>query len=157
MTTDGKLIKALSGQRFEFVTIFPNQNPFLLTLNSTSNGNGGHEIFKVTADTLENVYEGYFNYELQTYDANQDQSVFVPNELKIRFKDMNKDGVNDIVFSGQKFMLGKYTKDNFWYDAENGKPFTVENPAERIPIKYIFLYDIKTGHFKAKEKYQLGD
>ena len=157
LTTDGKLVKTLAGQRYDFVTVFPNQNPFLLTVIATAKGNGGHEIYKVSADTLENVYEGYFDYDVQTYDAHQDLSVFEQSELKIDFRDQNKDGFNDIVFTGQKLMLGKYAKDSSWYDVENGKPFSVENPAERIPIKYIFLYDNQTGHFKAKEKYGLDN
>lgn len=157
LTTDGSLVKSLSGQRFDFVTIFPNQNPFLLTVTATAKGNGGHGIYKISSDTLENVYEGYYDYDVQTYDAHGDLSVFEPYELNIAFKDENKDGFNDILFTGQKLMLGKYTKDSLWYDVENGKPFTVENPADRISIKYIFLYDKKTGHFKAKEKYGLDD
>lgn len=157
LTTDGSLLKSLSGQRFDFVTIFPNQHPFLLTVTATAKGNGGHEIYKISADTLENVYEGYFDYDVQTYDAHEDLSVFEPYELNIAFKDENKDGFNDIVFTGQKLMLGKYTKDSVWYDFENGQPFTIENPADRISMKYIFLYDKQTGHFKAKEKYGLDN
>jgi hypothetical protein len=157
LTTDGKLLKSLSGQRFDFVTIFQNQNPFLLTVTATAKGNGGHEIYKISADTLENVYEGYYDYAIRTYDAHEDISVFEPNELRIAFKDENRDSYNDIIFSGRKLMLGKYTKDSLWYDVENGKPFTVDNPADRISVKYIFLYDKKTGHFKAKEKYGMDN
>jgi hypothetical protein len=153
LTSNGKLVKTLSGQRYEFIEIFKNENPFLMTVVGTSKGNGGHEIYKFSADTLQNIYDGYFDYDVQTYDAHEDLSVFEPNELKIGFKDENKDGFNDIVFTGHKLMLGKYTKDSLWYDVENGKPFTVENPADRISIKYIFLYDKQTGHFKAKENY----
>lgn len=69
----------------------------------------------------------------------------------------NKDGFNDIVYTGQKLMLGKYTKDSSWYDVENGKPFTVENPASRHFVKYIFLYDKQSGHFKAKDNYSTGN
>lgn len=147
LTTSGSLIKSLSGLRFEFVTIFPNQNPFLLTLIATAKGNGGHKIYKISADTLQNVYEGYFGHNVQTYDAHQDISVFEPNELNIEYKDVNKDGFNDIVFTGYKLMLGKYTKDSLWYDHENGVTFSVENPADKIPVRYIFLYDKKTQHF----------
>ena len=123
---------------------------------ATAKGNGGHEIYKISADTLENVYEGYYDYDVPTYDAHEDQSINEPFELNIAFKDENKDGFNDIVFTGQKLMLGKYTKDSSWYDVENGKPFSIENPAERISIKYIFLYDKQTGYFKAKEKFGLN-
>lgn len=157
LTTDGKLIKILSGHRFEFVTIFPNQNPFLLVVIATPKGNGGHEIYKISSDTLENVYEGYYDFDINTYDAYEDHSVFEPNELNIGFKDYNKDGFNDIFFTGQKLMLGKYTKDSLWYDVENGKLFTIENPAERISIEYIFLFDKQTGHFKTKHKYLLEE
>jgi len=157
LTTDGKLVKILSGQRFDFVTIFPKQPPFLMTLTTTAKGNGGHEIFKISADTLQNIYEGYNVYAVQTYDAHQDLSVFEPNELKMSFKDENKDGLNDIVFTGQKLMLGKYAKDSSWYDVENGKPFNIDNPADRILVKYIFLYDKQSGHFKSNEKYGLNN
>lgn len=157
LTLDGKLVKGLAGQRFEFVEIFKNENPFLLIVVATSKGNGGHEIYKISADILENVYEGYFDYEVQTYKANEFLCVFEPNELNIKFIDNNRDGYNDIVFTGEKLMLGKYTKDSVWYDVENGKPFSPENPADRIPLKYVFLYDKETGHFKAKEKYGLDD
>lgn len=153
LTAEGKLVGALSGRRYELVHIFKNQNPFLMTVVSSSKGNGGHQIFKILADTLENAYEGYFDSYLQTYDAHQDLSVYQPNELSVTFKDDNNDGYNDIIFSGQKLMLGKYTKDGLWYDVENGIPFSVENPADEISIKYVFLYDQKTGHFKAKEEY----
>lgn len=148
LTTDGNLIKVLSGNRFDFVTIFSNQNPFLLILNRTARGNGNHEIYKISADTLENVYDGY---GIQTYDEHEDLSVFEPTELKIAFIDNNQDSFNDIVFTGQTLMLGKYTKDSLWYDVENGRPFTVKHPAYRTPIKCVFIYDRKTKHFIANE------
>lgn len=154
LTRDGKLVETLSGQRFEFVEIFKNENPLLLTVVGTSKGNGGHQLYKISADTLENVFEGYYDYHIRTYDAHQDHSVFEPNELKIEISDQNKDGFNDIIFSGHKVMLVKYTKDALWYNVENGHSFTVENPAGRVPVKYVFLYDKHTGHFKAKEKYR---
>lgn len=157
LTTDGKLIKSLSGQRFEFVEIFENKHPFLLITKITAKWNGGHEIYKINSDTLENVYEGYYDYNTRTVVGGEGIYAFEPAELKVNFKDENKDGFNDIVFSGQKLMLGKYTKDGFWYDVENGNPFTIENPADKISINYIFLYDKQTGHFKAKEKYGLDD
>ena len=128
-----------------------------MTVTATAKGNGGHEIYRISADTLQNVYEGYFDYDIQTYDAHGDLSVFEPHELNIGFTDENKDGFNDIVFTGQKLMLGKYTKDSLWYDVENGKPFTTENPADKISIKYIFLYDKQTEHFRAKQKYGLDN
>lgn len=155
MTIDGKLVKTLSGQRFDLITIFPNENPFLLTVTGTARGNGGHKIYKVSTDTIENVYEGYYDYWVKTYDAHEDDSVFEPNELRMDFVDENKDGFNDIVFSGNKLMLGRFTKDSMWYEVENGKFFTVDNPASRHLVKYIFLYDKQSGHFKPKDNYSI--
>lgn len=157
LTTEGKLVKQFEAYRYEFVKIFKKENPFLLTTIVSGHGNGGHRIYKVSADSLENVYEGYYNYNIRTYDADETFCVFKPYELNISFKDNNNDGYNDIIFTGQKLMLGKYTKDSLWYDVEDGKPFTVEHPGSIIPIKYIFIYDKKTGHFKAKGKYKSYD
>lgn len=52
LTTNGKLVKTLSGQRYQFIEIFKNENPFLMTVVGTSKGNGGHELYKISADTL---------------------------------------------------------------------------------------------------------
>jgi len=157
LTTDGKLVKSLSGQRFNFVTIFPNQNPFLLTVTATAKGNGGHEIYKISADTLQNVYEGYFDYAVRTYDAHQDNRIYEPNELTLKIKDYNNDGFNDIAFVGKIVLIQGQTKNGDWFDSEtiNGKTITysVDNPFKKIPVEFVFLYDKQTGHFKAKENY----
>lgn len=153
ISKEGRLVKLFSGQRFGFVEIFPKQNPFLLMLNVTSKGNGVHEIYRVSADTLQNVLKESGGFDLKTYDAHEDQSVFEPNELIMAFRDINNDGFNDVVFAGQKLMLGKYTKDSVWYDVENGKPFTSKNPAAKVPLKYIFIYDSHSGFFTAREKH----
>jgi hypothetical protein len=85
--------------------------------------------------------------DIQTYDAHEDVSVFHPSELKIEVKDVNQDHFNDLLFVGEKLMLGKYSEDSVWFDVENGKAFTVEHPAMRIPVKYEFLFDRQSGHF----------
>ncbi len=157
LTTDGKLVKSLSKQRYEFVTVFPNQLPFLLTVTATARGNGGHQLFKVSADTLENVYEGYYDYDVKTYDAQEDSRVYEPNELRLKIKDFNKDGFNDISFNGKLVFIERFTKDGRWYETEiiNGKVvhYSVDHPFRKIPVEFIFLYDKQTGHFKAKEDY----
>ncbi|HEY8894055.1 MAG TPA: hypothetical protein VIM79_04555 [Niastella sp.] len=154
LTADGKPVKTLNAYRFEFVSVFPKQHPLLLTVVRTAKGNGGHELYKVSADTLENVYEGYYDYSVRTYDKHEDMDVNEPNELRLQFKDVNKDGFKDMVFTGKKLMLGRFAKDSFWYDVEvvNGREeaFTVEHPGSIIPLKYVFLYDKRSGHFKAK-------
>ena len=157
LTTNGKLVKTLSGQRYQFIEIFKNENPFLMTVVGTSKGNGGHELYKISADTLENVYEGYFNYDVQTYDAHEDNKIYEPNELTLKVKDFNNDGFNDISFNGKTVLIQGQTKNGDWFDTEtiNGKEVTysVDNPFKKIPVEFVFLYDKQTGHFKARENY----
>lgn len=153
LTTEGKLIKVLSGQRFEFVNIFKNKNPFFMTVSGTSKGNGGHELYKISGDTLENVYDGY----VRTYDAHEDSRIYEPNELILKIKDFNNDGFNDLSFNGKIVLIQGQTKNGAWFDSEkiNGKTITysVDNPFKKIPVEFIFLYNIQSGHFKAKENY----
>lgn len=150
LTTKGTLVKIETADRFELVSVFENKSPLLFTLHSTAKGNGGHHLYKVSRDTLENIYEGYYDYEVQTYDAHADKFVFQPAELALSFQDVNNDHYTDMIFTGKKIMLGKYSKDSIWYDVENGKEFSYDNPAEIVPVRYVFLYDQKSGHFKAK-------
>jgi hypothetical protein len=157
LTTNGKLVKTLSGQRCEFIEIFKNENPFLLTVIGTSKGNGGHELYKISADTLENVYEGYFGFGVRTYDAHEDSKIYEPNELTLKVKDFNNDGYNDFSFNGKIVLIQGQTKNGDWFDSEtiNGKTITysVDYPFKKTPVEFIFIYDKQTGHFKAKENY----
>lgn len=158
LTTEGKPVKSLSGQRFEFLDIFKNQHPFLLTVVGTSKGNGGHELFRISGDTLENVYEGYYKYDVRTYDAHHDSKIYEPSELKLEVNDFNNDGINDLAFVGKIVFIQGQTKDGDYYDREtiNGKTvvtYSVDNPFKKIPVEFIFLYDKETNHFKAKEDY----
>ncbi|WP_079242136.1 hypothetical protein [Chryseobacterium indologenes] len=153
LTQDGKLMKTLSAHRYELVSIFPKENPFLLVTSVTGQGNGGHELYKIAADSLVNIYEG----EVRTYDAHEDNKVYEPNELKLKIKDYNNDGFNDIAFTGNLLLIQGQTPQGDWYDFEtiNGKQvsYSVNNPFKKVPVEYIFLYDQKTGHFKEKENY----
>lgn len=141
MTIEGKLIAVLDGLRYEFLKVFENQSPFLLVLTSTSKGNGSHQLYKFSNDTLENVIDkvGYFP---RTYDNHSDHHINVPNELKLKIRDKNSDGFNDLIFSGKMKLnsLGNSVAD----DAVNNKT---------IPLELIFIYDEKTGHFKELEDY----
>lgn len=125
----GNLIKKFQGLNFQFVEIFPHQNPFLVLTLVTSKGNGGHAIYQMKSDFLENVYEGYSNYAYKTYDAHQDEAIYEPAELQIKVQDYNGDGINDISFSGTETQLKNGTES---------------------PVEFIFLYHSPTGHFKAR-------
>jgi hypothetical protein len=155
LSEDGKFVGITSGKRTELIKIFPNQNSFLLVLNSTSKGNGGHQVYKFSNNTLENVLGDISHYSHRTYDAHEDLSVNKPNELNISFTDENRDGFNDIVFSGDKLMLSAKTPQGDYYDVEviDGKriPFSPENPAKVIPLRYVFLYNQESGHFEVKQ------
>lgn len=157
LTKEGKLVKTLTAQRFELVKIFPNQPPLLLVLMATAKGNGGHELYKVTGDTLENVYEGYDEYNVKTYDSHQENIVYKPNELILTIKDHNNDGYNDLSFKGDVLFIQGQTENGVWYDNEiiNGKTVTysADHPFKKIPVEFIFLYDHQSGRFKAKENY----
>ncbi|MDD3771778.1 MAG: hypothetical protein PHC38_03875 [Weeksellaceae bacterium] len=101
LTSNDNLVELGSGQRFDFVTIFPNQNPFLMTVTATTKGNGGHEIYKISENRLENVYES----DIKTYDAHEDNKIYEPYELVLKIKDFNNDGYNDISFMGKLFLF----------------------------------------------------
>jgi hypothetical protein len=151
---DGTLVKSIDGERFELVTIFPNQPPFLLIVTATSKGNGGHQIYKISGDTLENIYDGYKDYETQTYDAHQDNTIFEPYELKLKIKDYNQDGWNDIAFYGKMVLIRGVDKTGaIWFDGE--REISEKHPFIKIPVEYIFLYNRRTGHFEGKEPYSI--
>jgi hypothetical protein len=50
---------------------------------------------------MENVYDGYFDYAIRTYDAHEDNNVYEPKELTLKINDYNNDGFNDIAFIGK--------------------------------------------------------
>lgn len=137
-TDEGKLLKRLNGQRFEFVTIFPGENPFMLVLSATSKGNGWHDLYRIVSDSLVNVYEGSCDFGdgthgLRTYDEHEDGKIYDPRELKFVTHDFDGDGYNDIAFEG---------------DA------VTEDGLEKLfHMQMIILYNPKTGRFEPKEDY----
>jgi hypothetical protein len=142
LSLDGKLVGNLNCLRYQFIKIFEDQRPFLLTVSATSKGNGGHDILKIVNDTLQTVYENNLEYFLRTYDRHEDENLNEPVELKLKIKDFNKDGVNDICFYGHKII-------------EAGYSCNISKKDQRYPLKLIFLYDKKTGKFREKENYSL--
>jgi|GEM_PF-1378142 len=149
--------KIFSGLKYELLEIFPTQLPFLLLLDVTAKGNGGHRIYQIKNNQLENIYNGYIDFQLKTYDKHEDLAVYRPNELKITIKDINGDLYQDLVFDGEVLYLKRKSPTGIWYDSEivNSRrtSFSIENPAKILPIILEFIYNPKTGHFEPVENY----
>lgn len=157
LTHEGILVESLSALRYEFLEIFKNEPPLLLTVNASAKGNGSHSIFKVTADTLENILDNELPYYLRTYDAHHDNRVNEPHEFLYNVKDWNNDGINDISFHGKFVLIQGLSENGVWYDKEiiNGKEiiYSIDNPFKKVDVELVFLFDKNTNHFKAKEDY----
>jgi hypothetical protein len=155
---EGELVQQFSALHFRLLNVFPGKAPLLLTTVATSKGNGGHELYQFRGDTLENVYEGYYDYHFSTYDAHEDQAIFEPNELNVAASDDNKDGYKDLVFQGKLVLIKGLTDNGDWYDTneKNGRriEYSAANPFKKLPIKLVYLYDPVSGHFKEKEDYE---
>jgi hypothetical protein len=80
-----------------------------------------------------------------------------PTELKLTVKDINRDGYNDLLFSGKLELIMAVSKDNTWYDTEtiNGKKisYSSKNPFKEIPITISFVYNPKSEMFIAQDNY----
>jgi hypothetical protein len=152
--SDGKLVKVFSCDRIDVVTLFPKKNPFLICLSSTSKGNGGHDIYRIQKDTLENVFNGFSKNRPQTYDAHQDRSVNEPTEFPYQIQDQNQDGYNDLIFRGNIVMIQDPTGSGTRIDSQGQRiEYTVEKPYQTIPVSFVFLYNPKTEHFEEAENY----
>jgi hypothetical protein len=134
---NGKLIKILSEIRLDVVKIFPNQSPFLFGVSSTPHGNGWHEIYKIKSGGLAQIYNGFLGRRPQTYCRGGDNAINIPIEFNHKFMDINNDGFNDIIFYGKLL----YTKVDMGVQDKT------------IPVKFVFLYNPKTGHFSEFEDY----
>lgn len=154
---EGKLIKLFSDIRIDLVKIFPKSNPFLIRVSATGKGNGWHEISKIDIDTIKNVYTGFLSNRPQTYDSHHDNTINEPYEFPYKIADINRDGFNDIIFSGKIVLIQGRTKNGEWYDYEtrNGKHilYSENNPFKKIPASFIFLYNPRNEQFIEQENY----
>ena len=137
LNNEGKLLKVISAVRIDIVKINPKENPYLFTFISTAHGNGGHEIYRINKDTIEQVYDGFLGYRPQTYSTGYGNEINIPNELNHKFVDENNDGLNDLTFFGKV----RYSKIDLG---------TEDKIAD---VKFIFLYNKTNGHFTEKEDY----
>jgi hypothetical protein len=155
--TTGKFIQVLSDIRVDVVKIFPKENAFLIGISATGHGNGGHGVYRISSDTLEQIYSAFLGSRPQTYDTNEDNSVNEPYEFHYKIIDVNNDGYNDIKFFGKIVLIQARAKNGDWYDQEtiNGKTiyYSVDHPFKKIPAVYNFLYNPMNGHFEEQEDY----
>ena len=133
----GKLLKVVSAIRVDLVNVNRNENPYLFAFSSTAHGNGGHEIFRINNDTIEQVYDGFLGNRPQTYSTGYDNDENIPNELPHKFIDDNNDGLKDLMFYGKV----RYSKIDLGTDDKIAD------------VKFIFLYNKTNGHFTEKEDY----
>ena len=154
----GRLILSLSAIRFQLLSVFPKSDPFLLVLNSTYRGNGNHKLYRFKNGKMVNVLNYPRSFCVETYDADADETINIPNELKLNVTDVNNDGYNDLKFSGILALTMGISSDGTWYDSEiiNNKlvEYSILNPYKKIPINVVFFYDSKTGLFSPTCCYQ---
>ena len=135
-SSDGKLLKIISAMELRETRIFPAENKFLVGVSATGKGNGWHEIYRIQADTVAQIFDKFKGNRPQTYDIHDDNAINIPNEFPYTIEDINGDGHNDLVFRGKiKYFLAD------------------EAHTKTVPAKYIFLYQPKTGHFTEQENY----
>jgi hypothetical protein len=152
--SQGKLIRILSCDRVDFVTLFSGKNPFLMGVSSDAKGNGKHSIYKIQQDTFENIFNGFSANRPQTYDGHQDRSVNEPTEFPYSFQDKNQDGYKDLIFQGNIVVLEEERGVTQGRNAQGEKiEYTVETPYKKVPVFFIFLYNPQTGHFEEEENY----
>ena len=133
----GKFLKAISAVRLDIVKIFPTENPHLFAFLSTAHGNGGHNIFRINKDTIEQIFDSFLGNRPQTYSTGYGNEENIPNELYHKFSDENNDGLNDVTFFGRV----RYSKIDLGTDDKIAH------------VKFEFFYNKKNGHFIEKEDY----
>ena len=154
----GKLLGILSGINCRFVTILYKSSPFLVLVKATAKGNGQHEVYMIKNNKLVNVLNFPSDFCVRTYDAHGDQTVNIPNELSLNIEDNNHDGFNDIVFTGYIELIMGVSKDNQWFNMSkntNGQlvTYSITNPFKKIPVKYVFIYNLTSKTFIPQKKY----
>ena len=137
LDNNGKFLKAIYAVRVDIVRILPAENPYLFALLSTAHGNGGHEIFRINKDTIEQVFDGFTGYRPQTYSTGYGNEANIPYELNHKFSDVNNDGFHDVVFCGKV----RYSK------------IDLGTEDKISPVTFVFLYNKANGHFVQKEDY----
>ena len=133
--SNGRICRRLWALHWRLLSVQPSSLPYLVTVESTSRGNGCHIIYRILNDTLSVVLSSFLQ-QPQTYDIGEDNKINDPPELQLLLQDCNGDGFADIVFEGDLLQ-----SDNPW-------TFISESQnVSRTHIRSVYLFDPRTGHF----------
>lgn len=156
--SNGTLLKVFAALQYALVKIQDKEPPYLMLVEATPNGTGTHAFYKMENNQLVNVYKGFYDKCLYTYDALEDETVNEPFALNVSFQDVNKDGYKDIVFKGKIVLIQAVTKNGLWYDVKisKGQPqvsYSIDNPFRKIDVEYVFLYNKNDHRFEPMKDY----
>lgn len=136
---DGQLLHQDQATSAQFIEIWEDQAPVLMTLNISCEGKGKHHFYKYENGRLIDIFNVFLGDEQTpyTYLNIADSVCFDPLELKLIIKDLNNDDYNDLLFSGKKIVL----KD------ETGRKYPTWKPYQKELIVYKFIYKPAKGLF----------
>lgn len=143
LDSNGKLVEHLTANSVQLLKVSFNEDPYLLALIVHRRGMGGHQLLKMQKGKLEKVFDSYdLHFKPETYNAYKSSYYNDPFEMNMSIKDDNKDGFNDLIFTGKIIYNGR--GNSVEDDLKNNK---------NIDVKMIFQFDKKTGRFISKEDY----
>lgn len=102
--TKGHLIHLANAAMIQWVAFKKEAAPLLMTLETDCKSKGYHHFYKMENGELIDIFNVLLENTPPTYDADMadDNISYQPNELDFKLDDRNKDGQNDLIFSGKK-------------------------------------------------------
>lgn len=137
----GRLFYRQSFGDVEVVAAFNGKEDLLLALHVDCKGNGYHQIYRLIEKRLVNILNPLRDNRIFTYDTDTTGGVFRRKMLQPEFKDLNEDGVLDIVFSGRKLILVN----------SRGRRYTTAMPHKALKVNYEMLYNTTQEAFLFKD------
>jgi hypothetical protein len=127
----GRLFYRQSFGAIQVVPSFNGKEDLLLALHVDCKGNGYHQIYRLIEKRLVNILNPMGDNRIFTYDTDTTGGVFRRKMLQPEFKDLNEDGVLDIVFSGRKLILVN----------NRGRRYTTAAPYKALKVSYEMIYN----------------
>ena len=142
----GHLIYEDSAALMEMLVVWEDKAPLLMTIATDCKGTGQHHFYKYESGQLIDIFNVLMESTPLTYDAeaSTDAKIYKPEMLALKLMDKNKDGRNDLVFSGQRLIL----------KGPDDKKYTEMNPYKRESVEYIFLYEPIDDWFVAERSHK---